>query len=121
MGHTDDVNSAGDAASGSTLTHGPPLEEREASLASDLRSASEARRLVRRFLEEVGRQAWVDSAELAISEVVTNASLHAHTPVEIRLTSYVDQVCVEVSDFNSTLPVQRNYDVQATTGRTASS
>ncbi|MDP1805519.1 MAG: PAS domain S-box protein, partial [Acidimicrobiales bacterium] len=72
---------------------------------------------MRRFLEEIGRHAWVDSAELAISEVVTNASLHAHTAVEIRLTSYVDQVCVEVRDFNTTLPVQRNYDVQATTGR----
>ena len=72
---------------------------------------------MRQFLEEIGRHAWLDAAELAISEVVTNASLHAHPPIEIRLTSHVDQVCVEVRDFNSTLPVQRNYDVQATTGR----
>ena len=87
------------------------------SLGADLRSASQARRLVRQFLEEIGRHAWLDPAELAISEVVTNASLHAHTPIDIRLTSYADQVCVEVRDFNNTLPVQRNYDVQATTGR----
>ena len=99
------------------LSHGRPLEEREASLGADLHSASEARRLVRRFLEEIGRHTWVDPAELAISEVVTNASLHAHTPIKVRLTSYVDQICVEVRDFNSTLPVQRDYDVQATTGR----
>ena len=84
---------------------------------SDLHSASQARRLVRQFLEDIGRHAWLDAAELAISEVVTNASLHAHTPIDIRLSGYVDQVCVEVRDFNSTLPVQRNYDVQATTGR----
>jgi PAS domain S-box-containing protein len=73
--------------------------------------------MMRQFLEEIGRNAWLDAAELAISEVVTNASLHAHTPIEIRLSGYADQVCVEVRDFNSTLPVQRNYDVQATTGR----
>lgn len=73
--------------------------------------------MVRQFLEEIGRHAWLDAAELAISEVVTNASLHAHTPIDIRLSGYVDHVCVEVRDFNSTLPVQRNYDVQATTGR----
>jgi PAS domain S-box-containing protein len=111
------VNSTGDAASGSILAHGPALEEREASLGSDLHSAAEARRLVRQFLKDIGRDAWLDAAELATSEVVTNAALHAHTPIEIRLTSYVDLVCVEVRDFNSTLPVQRNYDVQATTGR----
>jgi PAS domain S-box-containing protein len=99
------------------LTYGPALEEREASLEPDLHSASEARRLVRRFLEDIGRHAWLDAAELAVSELVTNASLHAHTPIEIRLSGYVDQVCVEVRDFNSTLPVQRNYDVEATTGR----
>ncbi len=72
---------------------------------------------MRQFLEDIGRHAWRDATELAISEVVTNASLHAHTPIDIRLSSYVDQVCVEVRDFNSTLPVQRNYDVEATTGR----
>ena len=99
------------------LAHGPALEQREASLGSDFHSASKARRLVRQFLEDTGRHAWSDAAELAISEVVTNASLHAHTPIEIRLSGYVDQVCVEVRDFNSTLPVQRNYNVQATTGR----
>ena len=99
------------------LAHGPALEQREASLGSDLHSASEARRLMRQFLKDIGRHAWADAAELAISEVVTNASLHAHTPIDIRLSGYVDQVCVEVRDFNSTLPVQRNYDVQATTGR----
>ena len=117
MGHTDHVNATGDGASASVLARGPALDEREASLGSDLHSASEARRLVRQFLADIGRHAWLDAAELAISEVVTNASLHAHTPIEIRLSGYVDQVCVEVRDFNSTLPVQRNYDVQATTGR----
>lgn len=106
-----------DAGAGSALAHGPALAERRASLGSDLHSPSRARRLVRQFLEDIGRHAWRDTAELAISEVVTNAALHAHTPIDIRLSGYVDQVCVEVRDFNSTLPVQRNYDVQATTGR----
>jgi PAS domain S-box-containing protein len=111
------VNSVGDAAFGSTLDYGPALHEQEASLGSGLDSAGEARRLVRRFMKEIGRDGWLDSAELAVSEVVSNAALHAHTSVELRMAAYANRACVEVRDFNATLPVQRNYDVEATTGR----
>lgn len=96
---------------------GTALLEREASLDPDLTSAREARRLLREFLREVGHDDWLDSGELAISEVVTNASLHAHTPIEVRLLAFPDRACVEVRDFNSTLPVARDYDTEATTGR----
>jgi hypothetical protein len=64
----------GDSASGSALDYGPALHEQEASLGSGLDSAGEARRLVRQFMKEIGRDGWLDAAELPVSEVVTNAA-----------------------------------------------
>jgi anti-sigma regulatory factor (Ser/Thr protein kinase) len=51
-----------------------------------------------------------------VSEVATNAILHARTRFSVRDT--VDaNVCVEVSDGSTTMPVQRNHGPTATTGR----
>lgn len=80
-------------------------------------SAAEARRELRRFLERVSRREWSDAAELAMSEIVTNAALHAHTDIDIRLAALSDRLCVEVRDWNRALPEQRSYGVDATTGR----
>lgn len=49
--------------------------------------------------------------------MVTNATLHAHTQVELRVAAFEDEVCVEVRDFDPTLPTQRDYDSESTTGR----
>jgi PAS domain S-box-containing protein len=59
----------------------------------------------------------LDAAELAVSELVTNAALHAETPVELRVAVAPDLVRVEVRDFSATVPRQRHYGAQATTGR----
>ena len=80
-------------------------------------SAGAARRGLRRFLESVSRLEWADAAELAVSEIVTNAALHAHTDIDIRLTALCDRLYVEVRDWNRALPEQRSYGVDATTGR----
>ena len=96
--------------------HGDVLHERSARLEPALTSAATARRLVREALEAAGRSAWVDAGELAISELVTNAALHAHTEIDLRLEVFDNRLCVEVRDFNPILPVQRNYDDHATTG-----
>jgi PAS domain S-box-containing protein len=80
-------------------------------------SAREARRFVRALLEESGRQEWAEAAELAVSEVVTNVVLHAHTGFELTVRLADDHVRVEVLDRNPALPRQRGYDDQATTGR----
>ncbi len=82
------------------------------------RSAGEARRFLRGLLEQAGRGAWVDSAELALSEVVTNGVLHAHTDLVVRVHLRDREVEVEVQDANPVLPQQRGAaDVEATTGR----
>ena len=80
-------------------------------------SAGHARRFVRQLLDEAGRSDWVDGATLAASELVTNALLHAHSPIEFRVTVFGSHVRVEVRDFNPALPSARAYDEHATTGR----
>jgi len=91
--------------------------ERTASLEPSLTSPREARRLLHEFLVEAGHDGWLEAGELAISEVVTNAALHAHTAMELRLLVYPDRACVEVRDFSTSLPQERHYADQATTGR----
>ena len=91
--------------------------ERSVSLSSDARSAREARRLFREIVAPLGKDPWLDPGELAVSEVVTNAFLHAHTEIELSVTVYPGEVCVEVRDESPTLPIARDYDDQASTGR----
>jgi len=86
-------------------------------LQPDFTSARAARRTLRDALVEADRQAWTDAGELAISEVVANAVLHAATPIEVSITVRDDALDVEVRDFSPVLPVAPGYDEQATTGR----
>ena len=79
-------------------------------------SAARARRLVQEVLLRVGREDCLEVAELACTELVANAVLHAHTPVELTIAVGSD-VLVQVRDFNIALPTQRTYDNHATTGR----
>jgi anti-sigma regulatory factor (Ser/Thr protein kinase) len=80
-------------------------------------SAGEARRLIRQALAEAGETAAVDAAELAVSELVTNAILHAVTPVELSVEVSSDTVTVSVRDWSPKLPTRRTWGPQSTTGR----
>jgi len=81
-------------------------------------SNRDARRFLRHFLDDNGLHGdFADSAELALSEVVTNAVLHAHTEFEVALHLADGVLRVAVTDRNPQLPVQRRYADQATTGR----
>lgn len=81
-------------------------------------SNRDARRFLRSFLDSNGLDGdVVASAELVLSEVVTNAVLHAHTEFEVVLHLDDEVLRVEVTDQNPHLPVQRRYADQATTGR----
>lgn len=95
----------------------PVLVRREASLDPDLASASAARRLLVDALREAGREEWIEAGALALSEVVTNAALHAHTAIGVLIEVLADCLRVEVSDSNPMLPRPRQYDDEATTGR----
>lgn len=96
---------------------GTAILEREAVLPPDRLSARVARRFVREVAEDAGTPDLADSAELAVSEVVTNGILHAHTEMTVVVAAYIDHLCVEVHDGNAALPVARHYRDEASTGR----
>lgn len=86
-------------------------------LASAPVSASEARKVLRQLLADAGREVWLEAAELACTEIISNAVLHAHTPIDVKIILTAEQLRVEVRDFSPALPVQRSYPGEATTGR----
>ncbi|MCU1599544.1 MAG: putative sensor protein, partial [Frankiales bacterium] len=90
--------------------------ERVLRLPPDPSSAAQARQALRELLSECGRLAWLDAAELAVSELVTNVVLHAHTALVLRARCGAE-LRVEVCDESPAWPTQRGYGEQATTGR----
>lgn len=57
-----------------------------------------------------------DRVTLLVSELVTNAVLHAGTPCELAIERG-DPVRVEVLDDDPTLPLRKHYAVDAASGR----
>jgi PAS domain S-box-containing protein len=80
-------------------------------------SVAEARGMVRDLLVETDRDDLAETATLLVSEVVTNALLHAGTIIDV--TAAVDDVGlrVEVADGSPHFPVRRRYAATAGTGR----
>ncbi len=54
---------------------------------------------------------------LCVSEVVTNAVLHARSAATITVRRQADLLTVEVEDDDPTLPERRNHSATASTGR----
>ena len=81
-----------------------PLNRPAEPLAPGPRGALQARRWVLDVCHEIGRPDLCDNAELAMSEVVTNAILHARPPVTVRLRGTRDHPRVEVRDGSSEPP-----------------
>lgn len=95
-----------------------PLSSETATFPCAPVSVRDARRFLLAFLSDANRGDLRDAAELALSEVVTNAVLHAHTGFEVTCSLGSDRALrVEVTDANPQLPSQREYAEQATTGR----
>lgn len=63
-------------------------------------SVAQARRFVRRALEDWGAEDLTDEAVLATSELVTNAVVHAGTPVRVALELDVQGLRLEVEDLH---------------------
>jgi anti-sigma regulatory factor (Ser/Thr protein kinase) len=84
-----------------------------------LASAASARHLVRDTLIQAGVQSWttVDTAMLLISELVTNAVVHAHTPVEVHIAVRGPVVRIEAHDGSTSPPRLPHVDAGATSGR----
>lgn len=81
-------------------------------------------RVARRFVGSVLRETLradeagvVETASLLLSELATNAVLHARTPFTVTVEVSAECVRVEVQDDSPVLPARRAYTVTASTGR----
>ncbi len=80
-------------------------------------SAGVARRFVGATLTSWGCANLIDVVSLLVSEVVTNAVLHARSDVVLHVVSGRHLVRVEVSDSSTTAPVIRPHNDDAMSGR----
>lgn len=77
------------------------------SLPPEPRSSSAARTFVRDCLAAWDLLALLDDAQLAVTELVTNAVLHARTPLLVSISSENSHLELAVFDGNPTLPRPR--------------
>lgn len=80
-------------------------------------SVARARQHLVDALKDWGETAAVEVVELLVSELVTNAVLHAGSPVELVVRRQPGRVRVEVGDDSSMAPHRRDSDEEATIGR----
>ncbi len=86
-------------------------------LAPEATSAGRARALLRRALTGHVREDDLDPAQLAMSEIVTNALVHAGTPMSLRILLAPRGLRVELSDGSQRMPARREFGDAAATGR----
>jgi anti-sigma regulatory factor (Ser/Thr protein kinase) len=73
------------------------------------RSVQEARRWAGQTCHDLGRPDLSETAELAITELVTNAVLHAEPPMTLRVAGTFDHPRFEVADGSRVLPQVNPY------------
>ena len=87
------------------------------SLPREPASVPQSRAFVRRVLASWGRDRYEEAGTLLVSELVSNAILHARSDVEVELAEVDDQVVLAVRDESPSLPVVRRHTREAGTGR----
>ncbi|HEX8769517.1 MAG TPA: ATP-binding protein [Acidimicrobiales bacterium] len=87
------------------------------SLPADPKSVSTARRFVREALDRSDAMAFEEGAVLLVSELVTNAVLHARTGPDVTLRLNDDRLWIGVHDDNPVTPAPKRYGPNAATGR----
>lgn len=73
-------------------------------LPSHPRSVAQARRWMRDVMRHVGREDLTETAELATSELVTNAVLHARTDISVVVDADGTDLVVEIRDGSAVAP-----------------
>ncbi len=89
----------------------------QVTLPPDTESPRRARRFVEEFLVEGAMEDISDLAALLVSEVVTNAILHAHSEVTVRIDREGRGVHIEVADASPVPPTRRAVSDESATGR----
>src|SRR5687768_14760881 len=93
------------------------LQTTDVTLPPDTRSPSQARRFVSRVLAEEAQEPLASTVALLVSEMVTNAVLHARTEITVSVEYQGDWLRVEVADESPINPTVRSFSRQAATGR----
>ena len=75
-----------------------PLNRPAQALTPGPRGVSDARRWAAQVLHEIDRPELVEAASISVSEVITNALLHAEQPVSVRLRGTREHPRIEVRD-----------------------
>lgn len=86
-------------------------------LPSDARSAPAARAFVREVLSGSRVESVLDAAELCVSELVTNALLHAGTRMRLEIAPAGSGVRIGVHDGSDAVPTLARHTSTASTGR----
>jgi anti-sigma regulatory factor (Ser/Thr protein kinase) len=87
------------------------------SLAADASSAGRARHFVKDSLEAWDAAVFEEAAVLLVSEVVTNAVLHARSAPTLTVRLRPGLLWVGVADASDTVPAPKQYGIEAATGR----
>ena len=80
-------------------------------------SVPAARRFVMDVLTDLDAAGACDDVVALVSELATNAVIHARTPYTIVVSRNGDTVRVRVHDLSAVIPRRRAYGLDATTGR----
>jgi len=101
------------------MSSGYSSQVSEASLvfSAGLKTVRDARRFLARTLEGWGCDDYDFAASVVLSELATNAALHARTPYRVRLRLETTHLAISVADANPQRPQLRRYALDATTGR----
>jgi anti-sigma regulatory factor (Ser/Thr protein kinase) len=86
-------------------------------LPADPTSARRARKFVADALQDERTEQWEMAAKLLVTELVTNAILHARTEVTVTVSLEGDELRLAVRDGSARMPSARAYDLEAATGR----
>ena len=92
------------------------LDHRVLGLPAHPASAGLARRLIEEVLEDVVPGEVLENAQLLVSEVVTNAIVHARSDIGLTVSLVREFVRVEVADHSPHLPVLKQCDDDSVTG-----
>lgn len=96
--------------------HGP--DAASLTLPGEPASVTSARHHLATFLDQRGVDGDLrDTAELLVTEVVTNAVLHAQSEVTVRWSFTAASLLVEVTDLSPLMPTRREHDTDAVSGR----
>lgn len=93
------------------------MSRASAGFGADLGSVGEARRFVRRALADMGAEDLEFEACQVVSELATNAVIHAATPFQVDLEHDGATLQIRVSDSSPKSPITKAHSDQATTGR----